>query len=320
MKVKLFQKRRPLHEDVASASTLSCIVISASILSIGREYLPNQWRAAPITAIIAFAFTLLIVPFFSAVAEIVYEKSDNEGFLKKSARAAVSLIAVAVALAFMLTALREGCEFVAEAMNISRDRRLIALIFLSTASFIASSGCETVKKFSLVALALTVTVSLFLLILSLTHSGNAEMNLTQLDFPSAVSGEAVKLALRRILLPSTVGAISIGTMRSRVSGDAPMRSVIGLLIGGATVFICLLTAAIVGGLAYPSEVKYPYLSAVGSMSVGRLFLRADGADINPFVKDMNAALHGRGGGRNGFAQGSVEASQQQIQDYFKEFT
>jgi alanyl-tRNA synthetase len=45
-------------------------------------------------------------------------------------------------------------------------------------------------------------------------------------------------------------------------------------------------------------------------------LRADGADISPFVKAMNAALHGRGGGRNGFAQGSVEATQQQILDYF----
>ena len=35
--------------------------------------------------------------------------------------------------------------------------------------------------------------------------------------------------------------------------------------------------------------------------------RADGTDISALVKTMNAALHGRGGGRNGFAQGSVEA-------------
>jgi len=51
-----------------------------------------------------------------------------------------------------------------------------------------------------------------------------------------------------------------------------------------------------------------------------VLLRADGADITPFVKDMNSALRGRGGGRGGFAQGSVEATQQQIRDYFASFT
>ena len=36
------------------------------------------------------------------------------------------------------------------------------------------------------------------------------------------------------------------------------------------------------------------------------------------VKPMNAALHGRGGGRGGFAQGSVHASRQEIEAYFSE--
>ena len=36
--------------------------------------------------------------------------------------------------------------------------------------------------------------------------------------------------------------------------------------------------------------------------------RADGQDISPLVKAMNTVLHGRGGGRNGFAQGSVVRS------------
>lgn len=46
--------------------------------------------------------------------------------------------------------------------------------------------------------------------------------------------------------------------------------------------------------------------------------RADGQDISAQVKAMNAALHGRGGGRNGFAQGSVEAEQNAIEAFFKE--
>jgi len=46
-------------------------------------------------------------------------------------------------------------------------------------------------------------------------------------------------------------------------------------------------------------------------------VRADGGDISPLVKAMNAALHGRGGGRNGFAQGSAETRRADIESFFK---
>ena len=46
--------------------------------------------------------------------------------------------------------------------------------------------------------------------------------------------------------------------------------------------------------------------------------RADGQDISAQVKAMNAALHGRGGGRSGFAQGSAEAERSAIEAFFKE--
>lgn len=39
-------------------------------------------------------------------------------------------------------------------------------------------------------------------------------------------------------------------------------------------------------------------------------------DISKFSKEMNAALNGKGGGRNGFAQGTVQADKKEIRDYF----
>ena len=45
-------------------------------------------------------------------------------------------------------------------------------------------------------------------------------------------------------------------------------------------------------------------------------VRADGADISPLVKRLNSALTGRGGGRNGFAQGSVQADEAAIRAFF----
>ncbi len=45
--------------------------------------------------------------------------------------------------------------------------------------------------------------------------------------------------------------------------------------------------------------------------------RADGQDISALVKAMNAALKGRGGGRNGFAQGTAAVSQPEIEAFFQ---
>ncbi len=41
-----------------------------------------------------------------------------------------------------------------------------------------------------------------------------------------------------------------------------------------------------------------------------------GQDIRQLVKDLNAALNGRGGGRDGFAQGSVQATKEEVQAFF----
>ena len=46
-------------------------------------------------------------------------------------------------------------------------------------------------------------------------------------------------------------------------------------------------------------------------------VRADGASISPLVKAMNSVLHGRGGGRDGFAQGSVETRREEIEHFFR---
>ena len=41
-----------------------------------------------------------------------------------------------------------------------------------------------------------------------------------------------------------------------------------------------------------------------------------GQDIRPLVKDMNDTLHGRGGGRDGFAQGSAACTAEEIRAFF----
>ena len=42
-----------------------------------------------------------------------------------------------------------------------------------------------------------------------------------------------------------------------------------------------------------------------------------GEDIRALIKDLNSALNGRGGGRDGFAQGGVQANEAQIKTFFE---
>lgn len=63
------------------------------------------------------------------------------------------------------------------------------------------------------------------------------------------------------------------------------------------------------------------LAAVFSGEDGRFsyaLIRSDSGDISPLVREMNAALHGRGGGRGGIAQGGVEAEKSAIETFFAE--
>ena len=43
----------------------------------------------------------------------------------------------------------------------------------------------------------------------------------------------------------------------------------------------------------------------------------DGGDLHPLVSQLNAALHGRGGGRGGFAQGSAACTAEEIRTFFQ---
>ncbi|MCI8990866.1 MAG: hypothetical protein HFF59_08650, partial [Lawsonibacter sp.] len=45
-----------------------------------------------------------------------------------------------------------------------------------------------------------------------------------------------------------------------------------------------------------------------------------GGDLRSFVKELNQALHGRGGGKPDFVQGSVQAAWQEIDAFLQAVT
>ncbi|MPM59025.1 hypothetical protein SDC9_105862 [bioreactor metagenome] len=82
------------------------------------------------------------------------------------------------------------------------------------------------------------------------------------------------------------------------------------------------------GLLSPDAVRR-FTSAVGETCGGRgaVFAGADGeyryavslkgGNLRDFTQKMNAALHGRGGGKPDFVQGSVAATRREIEHFFE---
>ena len=63
-------------------------------------------------------------------------------------------------------------------------------------------------------------------------------------------------------------------------------------------------------------MKHYLMVDLGTGNTRVALVRSDGEDISALVKDMNKALNGRGGGRNGFAQGSVQCGAKDIEAFF----
>ena len=90
------------------------------------------------------------------------------------------------------------------------------------------------------------------------------------------------------------GAGDVLLFRDEMSADSIRR------LGAAVVETCGGTCAVFSG----ADGHYKYALGV------------PGDGFAAQVKALNAALHGRGGGKNGFAQGSVEASRAEIEAFF----
>ena len=127
--------------------------------------------------------------------------------------------------------------------------------------------------------------------------------------PEAAAGAVFRLQNELTAARAQVGRLEESVFAARAQQLAGAGNVLlqeeGLTPDAAR-RLCDAVAQRCGGLAAafsPTPERGGFLYAL---------VRADGADITPLVKSLNAALSGRGGGRSGFAQGSVRASWPEI--------
>lgn len=95
---------------------------------------------------------------------------------------------------------------------------------------------------------------------------------------------------------------------AQYAGAGDVVLITGALEGDGVRRLCDMTARSAGGrcavfAGTDGAYKYAVIHA--------------GQDIRALVKDMNNALHGRGGGRDGFAQGSAACTAEEIRAFFR---
>ncbi|MBQ3724539.1 MAG: alanyl-tRNA editing protein [Oscillospiraceae bacterium] len=129
--------------------------------------------------------------------------------------------------------------------------------------------------------------------------------------PQATAAAVAKLQTELSALRQRVTALEEASFAARAEacrGRGDVLLVTEALQGDGVQRLCDAVSQVCGGRAAVfagAEVAYRYA------------LIHPGHDLSPLVKALNAALHGRGGGRDGFAQGSVAATEAEIRDFFQ---
>ena len=129
--------------------------------------------------------------------------------------------------------------------------------------------------------------------------------------PQATAAAVAKLQTELSALRSRVTALEEASFAARAEacrGRGDVLLVTEALQGDGVRRLCDAISQVCGGRA---------AVFAGADGAYRYALIHPGHDLSPLVKALNAALHGRGGGRDGFAQGSVAATEAEIRDFFQ---
>lgn len=274
------KKRLSLGENAVSASVVALFITACRMLSVGKGETAESWQGTALVTLAALGVTLLASPVLSMAAESVFDESEKDSVISRIMRYAIFIAASTAAVYVALTVLGDAVDFVRGAVRIETDKRVTAAVILSVSAYMASLGGRAIKKFGLVAFAFAFVTSSLLLALSFVSGGNLADSLLPLisreAFDQLSDVNAILGRLLSVFAPSVIAAVWLASMKEGREGNTVKGSLLGTLFGGALLLICFLTVAVTPGLPYAALRELSYLSSVGSMSVGKLFMRPEG--------------------------------------------
>ncbi len=162
------------------------------------------------------------------------------------------------------------CEFSANIL-LESSQYLPTVLFGAVCFYFGFRRQANILKFSLLGFVYTAVVILIFTALLLPNLKVENItfpeNFNALELTSGFKFEFLNIFLPVILLCFYQYAINGNAQKSAVT--------VGVIIGAVILLVCALSVVMLFGSEFSSVLDYPYLSAVSSVSVGKLFSRLD---------------------------------------------
>lgn len=266
-------KGRELKKGIATGSgaTVAVFLICFCLLDIGRDGIAGFGNTA---VGLALGGLLLPVIIYALRAALSCGKAPASRVMS----CIVSIFLSAAAVCVAARASDEVGNFVCGVMELNCSHTIVVAAVLVVGAYMASLGAEAIKKFALVAFFFAAVSSIGVLTLAAVREGGLALRLGEImksDMLSRLSPEGISESLIVGVAPAIVAAAFV-TMAQNRSKGLGLHSLGGALAAMAVLVLCFINVALVPGLEYASLSDYPYVTAAGSVSVGKLFLRPEG--------------------------------------------
>ena len=216
-------------------------------------------------------------------------KAKRKGGASKLICGVATVFGVLLCGVVLFHSAREVGRFAANVMGIRAPYKVLCISFLGFCAILASKGVRVIKKYSLVAFAVVLICTLLIFGFSIPSAELSNLSEISLGkFSAADTG----MIFAEVFAPLLIALIYFSAERKkrRLKHRTSLCAPLGLLIGVALLSVCFFNVVLLLG-NYAAAERYPYFSAAGAVSAGRLFLRIEGAAYFIYL----AAVTVRGG-------------------------
>ena len=167
--------------------------------------------------------------------------------------------------------MNEFSGFVSSTMLPHLPNAAASALFLLFCSYLASAKAECIKKFALISAAVAAVCTLFLFALSFPDFKPERLSALA-DGWRSLTVEGVIAAFSSAFAPAVVAIVFLAA-----SGEGrPSTGIWGVLISLLLLSLCYLNVLLLLGEGFGAAQPYPYFSAIGTVTAGKLFARMEG--------------------------------------------
>lgn len=287
MKNTLKGNKRSRDATLISAFLIALFFVGGELMKAGTNKAISLYEIMICAAIACVAFCVA----FPAAVSIFSEKHISN--IKTVGRKilllllAPAVLAGGGAAAVFIT--KEFSFFSSDVMLLRSIPTIVGLLFLLFSAYVASKGISVIKKLSLLSFVFVVLGSLVLFLMALPSLDWKSLSLNfRQGFASEISARSLIGLFCSSFAPLSVGLVLLTSDTDTYKRPSAIALPIGILLGGALLAISYLMTVLLLGANFAATLKYPYSTAIGTISAGKLFIRVEG--VSYFIYFLSTVI------------------------------